>query len=113
MVKLIYQIDENMEDGKPFIVSGRFNATLAERSSLRKHVEAIRGTKLTKEELEDFEMDDLLGTNALLNIVWNESDKGTFANIASAVQYDKRFGDKIEPKDYIRVQDREGFGTES
>jgi hypothetical protein len=113
MVKLIYQIDENMEDGKPFIVSGRFNATLADRSSLRKHIEGLRGAKFTKEELDGFDPDTLIGTNGLLNIVHNAGDKGVFANIDAVLPYNPKFGDKLEPREYIRVKDREDFSTNS
>lgn len=112
MVKFIYQIDEEMEDGKPFIVSGRFNATLQERASLRKHIQSLRGKAFTPAELVEFDPDELIGTNGILQVVHNVSDKGTFANIDSIMPYDPRFGEKLEPRDYIRVQDRETFETE-
>jgi hypothetical protein len=118
MVRLVYQIDENMVDdagedtGKPFMVSGRFNATLAERASLRKHLEGLRGVKFTPEELEDFEIDDLIGTNGLLNIVHNKTEKGTFANIDAVLPYNKKFGDKLEvAPDFVRKKDQKDFST--
>jgi hypothetical protein len=110
-VKLVYQIDELMEDGQPFIVSGRFNATLAPRSGLRKHIETIRDKPFTAKELEDFESDELIGTNAVLNIKHNTTEKDTYANIASVMAYDSRFGEKLVPN-YVREQDRPNFGTQ-
>lgn len=115
MVKLVYQIDEKMEnddgtEGEPFIVSSRFNATIADRSSLRKHLVGLRGKDFTEDELIGFDPENLIGLNALLSIKHKTTEKGTFANIDNVMAYDPRFGDKVTPT-YTRKKDRKDFST--
>lgn len=58
----------------PMSIGATFTLSLNERANLRKFLEAWRGKSFTKEELEGFELTNLLGKPAML-IVTNKVDK--------------------------------------
>lgn len=76
--------DERMTDGKPFAISRRFTASLAEKSALLAFVNQWRGKALTEAELKDgFDLKRLLGQFCLLNLTETERNGNTYTNIAS------------------------------
>ena len=77
-VLLSFEIDEEMSDGRRFIVSSSYTLSFHEKSALRQALEAWRGK--TFAEGEEFDLGAVLGKPALLNLV--ESDKG-YTNIKS------------------------------
>lgn len=98
----------NPENGKPYMVVNRYNATLSPKSNLHKHLVAWRDRKFTQQELDDFDLDNVLGANCQLQIIHNVSDDGrTFANIQSIVPLGRGM-QKFQPIDYTRMKDREG-----
>lgn len=74
-----------MEDGRPFAASQFYTASLHEKSQLRKHLEAWRGKKFTDEELEGFDLKNVLGTYCMLQIV--HSTDGQYANVNAIMSY--------------------------
>jgi hypothetical protein len=70
------------DDGKPFLVSKRFGASLHPRASLRQALAAWGGRDLTPEELKGFDLAKLLGKPVLLGVTHAERDGRTFANIS-------------------------------
>ena len=100
------QIDE--ETGKRFMVMSRYTTSLNEKANLRKHLEAWRGKKFTKEELDGFDVEKLLGVNCQLQVIHNLSDNGgTFANVQAIVPLGKGMV-KIRPsEDYVRMINRD------
>lgn len=77
-VRLSWEIDEQMSDGRPFLVSRTVTTSFHEKATLRKLIEGWRGRKFT--DGEDFEMSKLLGQPALLNLIESE---GGYTNIDS------------------------------
>src|SRR3990167_2490369 len=79
-----------------------------EKANLRKHLEAWRGKKFTKEELDGFDVEKLLGVNCQLQVIHNLSDNGgTFANVQAIVPLGKGMV-KIRPsEDYVRMVNRD------
>ena len=73
--------DVKMKDGKPFAASQFYTASLHEKSQLRKDLEAWRGKKFTDQELEGFDLVNVLGTYCMLQIV--HSVDGQYANVNS------------------------------
>jgi hypothetical protein len=69
-----FELDENMSDGKPFVVSSFYTASLHEKARLRKDLAAWRGRDFTPEELQGFELQNLLGKPCMLSLA--ETDKG-------------------------------------
>jgi hypothetical protein len=56
----------------PHVLSKEFTISLAEKANLRKFLESWRGQNFTKEELEGFDIDKLLGAKCLMSIKHKE-----------------------------------------
>ena len=114
-VSLIFELEEETEDGKRFVVGKRFTKSLNEKSALRKFLEKWLGKKLTTEELrEGVNLEDLVGLNANLFIVHNDTDDRTYANIESVLPYKDQKGKpnpyRLKASDqYTRVIHREDY----
>lgn len=105
-VDVRWQISEDMENGKPFLVTKRYTASLNEKANLRHDLEAWRGRAFTEAELEQFDLDMLIGANCLVNVIHKTGSKGgIFANVASVTPLLKSMV-KMVPRDYIRQRDR-------
>jgi hypothetical protein len=105
-VKVVWQIDEDMQDGKPFLVSKRYTLSLHEKAALRKDLEAWRGRAFTEEELKGFDVENVLGVPCLLNIIHNGASGTVYANVTGLMKLPKSMP-AIAGRDYIRVIDRE------
>lgn len=107
-VAVYWQIDQlNEESGKRFLVTKRYTASLSEKATLRKDLETWRSKKFTKEELDGFDLEVLLGVNCQIQIVHNASDDGTvYANVQAVVPIGKGMT-KMRPESYVRKIDRE------
>ena len=105
-VTIVWQIDEDQASGFPFRVQKKYTLSLHEKATLRKDLESWRGRPFEKEELKGFEVDTLIGVPALLNVLHNATDRGTYANVVSLMRLPKAM---VAPKirDYVRVKDRE------
>lgn len=68
-------------DGKqePRLLSRKFTFSKSEKSGLRKFIESWQGRKFSNEEFGDFDTNDMVGKEAMLGIVLN--DTGEYANI--------------------------------
>ena len=106
-VKVVWQIEELMASGKPFLVSNRYTLSLHEKSRLRADLQAWRGRPFTEDELHRFDLETLIGVNCLLNVIHKTSEKtnAVFANIAALMPLKKGM-DKIVASNYRRVVDR-------
>lgn len=107
-MKLVFETDELLEDGKPKIISKKMTASFHERATLRKDLETWLGRPLSDEEVnEGVELDDLIGTSAQVMVLHEAGtkDPGTmFAKIDRIYPAEK----KLKPSgNYTRVQDRE------
>lgn len=69
---------------QPFILSKEFTLSLHEKWKLRPFLEGWRGKKFTQEELEWFELEDILWAVCLLSVVHLEYNGKTYANIENA-----------------------------
>jgi hypothetical protein len=104
-VRIVYQTDEVMENGKPFLASSSFNASLAETSRLRPFLEAWRGKKFTADELKGFDLEHLIGAQAVIQITHTEKDGKTYDNVTAVMRPLKGL-EPITARDYTRMQDR-------
>jgi len=105
-VRLVWQIAEDMPDGKPYLIKRDYRASLHEKAGLRKDLEAWRGRAFTFDELVGFDLENIVGAPCQLNIVAKTSKKGkVFSNIAAIMPLAKGMM-KLEPRAYIRVKDR-------
>lgn len=104
-ISIAWQIAEDMDDGKPFLVRRRYTLSLHEKASLRRDLESWRGRAFTSKELEAFDVENLLGIGCLLNVIHESRNDSTFANVASIMRLPKGMN-APQPRDYVRVQDR-------
>lgn len=71
-------------EGRPFLMTNRYTASLHEKAALRKILVGWRSREFTEDELKAFDLKNILGKVCLLNIVHNKQKDGkVFANIAS------------------------------
>lgn len=105
-VRILWQIEQSMEDGKPFIVQKRYTLSLHEKSSLRADLESWRSKPFSEDELKGFDLENLIGVPALLNVVPEMKNGTVYANVKSIMKLPKNFT-VLKPRDYIRVQDRD------
>jgi hypothetical protein len=70
-------------NNEPFTIGKFYSNSLNEKSNLRKDLESWRGRPFTPEELEGFDLKQIIGHNCLLNVIHNEKDGKTYANIST------------------------------
>jgi hypothetical protein len=99
-IRLVWQISEKMEDGRPFTIGRRYGLSLNEKSSLFKDVKSWFG-KIPPAELD---LEKLIGQNCQLVIQHSEKDGTTYANVIAVLKAGKA---KLKvSEDYTRVKDR-------
>ena len=106
MVTLVFQVNEPMDDGRPFLVQRRYTLSLDQKASLRKDLESWRGKPFTADELKGFDLERLIGINAQLNVQHADRDGSTYANITAIVPLSRGMA-KMAAAGYIRKKDRE------
>ena len=104
-VRLVWQVAERREDGKPYLVQKQYTASLHEKASLRKDLEAWRGRPFTKEEAQGFDVEQLIGVPCLLNVQHVDRAGSTYANVTSLMRLPKGMP-HIAPTGYVRKKDR-------
>lgn len=108
MVTLRWQSVEENDKGQRMTVQQRYNATLNEKANLRKDLEAWRGKAFTVDEVRRFDIETLIGVNAMVNVVHRQDAAGkTWANVASLAPLMKNLPKLSVSSDYVRQQDRE------
>jgi len=100
------QWHETDEGTVPLFVDAFFNATLGEGSRLRDFTESWRGQAFTQTELDGFDLELLIGANALLQVVHNATPKRTYANIQTVMRLPNGTAAPDPPPDYVRLKDR-------
>jgi hypothetical protein len=91
----LFGSDENifMKDGRPFQVTQWYTVSLHEKSKLRADLEAWRGKKFTKEELDGFDLGKVLNSWCMIQVVHDES--GKYANVNAIMAYKGKKPDPI------------------
>ena len=105
-VKLVFQLEcqngERKEDGKRFEVWRRFSLKLGPRTHLQPFLESWRGKQLSPEEAKNFKMSTLVDANAQVQIMHEEKNGNTYANIVAILPWNPKNGQKIVPENYER-----------
>jgi len=81
--------DERMADGRPFSIGKKYTYSSSQKSNLRKDLESWRGKKFEDWELGEFDIGRLIGVGCMLNVVHDERQDNTYANIASIMRLPK------------------------
>lgn len=73
---------ELMEDGKPFAVSQFYTNSLNEKATLRHHLEAWRGKQFSDDELNGFDLMNILGKGCMVTVTANEKGKAKVSAVS-------------------------------
>lgn len=109
-VRIVWIIEAQDSFGRPFKVFQTYTNTLGggnKVSALRGALESWRGKPFTKEELEGFDLDQVIGANCQLQVIHKAGDGGkVWANVQAIVPLGKHTPKMRLPADYVRVCDR-------
>lgn len=81
-VILGWELDELMSDGRPFVISKFYTASLSEKANLRHDLAAWRGRDFTPEELGGFSPRNILGKPCLVTLTKNDKGKVRVTGVA-------------------------------
>jgi len=106
-IRIVWQIDELDQNGKPFRAQKRYTLSLHEKAALRKDLESWRGKPFKDTDLKDgFDVEKLLSVPCFLNIIHEFKDGKIYANVTAIMPLPK--GVEGPPvRDYVRVVDRQ------
>ncbi len=104
-VEIVWQLNELMEDGRPYMIKKKYTLSLGEKAILRADLQSWRGKPFTADELKGFDIEKLVGVNCLLSVIHKEGTTAgrTFANVASVMPLMKGMGKIDATADYVRV----------
>jgi hypothetical protein len=105
MITIVWIIANKLDDSKPYQVRRRYNATLNEKSTLRRDLESWRGRPFSEAERKAFDLENLLAAGCLLNIIHEVRNGTTYANVASIMRLPQEMVAPT-PRDYVRKCDR-------
>lgn len=71
------------DEGKPVSVTKRYTVSLGDKAKLRSDLESWRGRAFTEDELAGFDLKNLLGVYALINVKHDIKPEAIYANVAS------------------------------
>jgi len=82
MFELPFETIQTEEGPKPMTISKEYTLSLGKRANLRKHLDAWRGKPFTQDELNGFEVSNVVGAPCQLTVVHvNKQDGGIYAKI--------------------------------
>lgn len=87
-VRIVWQTESLMPDGRPYMVDQRYTLSLDERANLRRDLELWRGKPFTMTEAAGFDLERLIGVPCALMIVHKPKTKRpgeVFANIQAVL----------------------------
>jgi len=105
-IRVLWQIDAPDETNKRFIVGRTFTKSLHENSALRAFLESWRGRAFTEAELAGFNLTNLLGIPAFIQVKHAEKGGRTYANVDTIMRLPKGMKAIDVSPDYVRVKDR-------
>ena len=70
---------------RPRTISKRYTLSMGDKAALRRDVEAVRGSRMTKEDAGKFDLSSLLGLNAQLQVTQRVVDGKTYVDIQSVM----------------------------
>lgn len=108
-VEIRWQLDLEVEDGsgRPVLVRKRYNNSLHEKATLRKDLETWRGRPFSKEELQGFDLEKLIGVSCQAQVMHRITDDGkTYANVVAVIALGKGMTKLRVSEDYVRERDR-------
>lgn len=109
MFRYVWQTEELMENGKPYIVRRDYTLSMHKKSSLRLDVESWRGKPFASdEEAEAFDLESPIGANCQINVIHNKNGDQVYANIKAVVPAVRGMA-PLKVRDYIRMINRPDY----
>jgi len=95
-------------DGKPYMVSKKYTLSLHEKANLRIMLETWGQKEMTPKQLEEFDVEGVVGTPCQIQVAEGIGDDGPFS--FPQVVLKANGAKRIEiPKEYVRVKDRPDY----
>lgn len=110
-VQIMWELpDEKYEhEGQelPRVISKEYTLSLGEKANLRKDLQAWRGKTFTEEELQGFDLKNVLGKGCQLQIIHTEKNGKTYSNIASIMGLPKgmKMGEPVNDAIYYDLEE--------
>jgi hypothetical protein len=102
-MRIVWEIEEKNPQGEPFTVRQQYGVSLHEKATLRKDLKSWRGRDFTAEELEGFDLENILHKPCQVIVEHSEREGNVYANVTKVLKAAK----KIDPSGkYVRVKDR-------
>jgi hypothetical protein len=111
-IVIVWQIDENLDDGRPYLVRRRYTCSLHEKAALRRDLESWCGRAFTDQELQAFDLENLLSVGCLIKVIHEARNGSVYANVASVMPLPSGMKAPV-PGDYVRVINRPRAQTDA
>lgn len=82
-------------------ISKKYTLSLGEKANLYKDLVSWRGRAFAKEELEGFDLKNLLGANCMIQVIHNESGGKVYANISAILPLYKGIPKKTPENEFV------------
>lgn len=113
-IRYFFLLDEHGDDGKPIVITKKFTDALYVPKPGRNapaqftFLNSWRGRPMTKQDIENFDQEQLIGVNAMLMTEVKTFDDGTeWADILSIKPVKKDSTQLDIPKEFVRKKDRQ------
>jgi hypothetical protein len=110
--RLVFLLDAQMDDGRPFELAPLYTASLHEKAKLRKDLESWRGRAFTPEELKGFDLEKLIGANCQIQVVHAKVGEKVYANVAAIVPLSKNQPKLSLPPGHVRHKDKKSKASD-
>jgi len=102
-ILLTWELDAKNSDGNGFITSKSYTLTLGKKAYLRRDLQGMIGRELTQEEaLNGFDLKQILGCFAFVEIIHAERNNKTYANVEGIVKLNDKTKEVIDNSDFNR-----------
>ena len=114
-VRIAFELDQRMSrgeyEGKRFVQSDQYTASIHPKSALGGHLNNWRGRPFTEVELKAFDLDNIIGVHCQLNLVENDGyvNIGTILGPSSEGKQMVVEGDYTVIPEWIQKKIDEGF----
>lgn len=102
-ITIRWQSEERNAKGHRLTVQKRYTLSLHEKAGLRQDLQAWRGRPFTAEEARGFDVEKLLGVNALVNVIHKKAEDGkVWANVAAVSPLMRGMAPITPDPEYVR-----------
>lgn len=94
------------DEGQPLSVSKKYTLSLGKKANLRADLESWRGRAFTGDELNGFDIGQLLGAPCMITIKQEKKGEKTYSNVASVTRFPAALKDrKPAPENKLQLFD--------